>query len=138
MSSKNLKSFSSLNKHYLDGNFSRIIIQTLITLPILYFIKFKADQLVVFDISSALDDADISYLIIFVPYIICYFLVKIEFSNTNYDYEGDKFVDKASGIERMGIIWGIWYGTFGWIGAILIQFLIIGLRVVYILITDIM
>jgi hypothetical protein len=132
----NTKSFHSLNKYYHDGNFFRIVKQGLITFPILYFIKIRADQLAIFDLSSALEEAELSYGLIFVPFLICYFLIKTEFMNTNYDYKGDEFVDKASAVQRMGILYGIWYGIFGWILAFLIDWFIVGLRIAYIVIMD--
>tara|TARA_Y100000389_G_C17366954_1_gene466836 strand:+ start:90 stop:887 length:798 start_codon:yes stop_codon:yes gene_type:complete len=132
----NTKSFHSLNKYYHDGNFFRIVKQGLITFPILYFIKIRADQLAIFDLSSALEEAELSYGLVFVPFLICYFLIKTEFMNTNYDYKGDEFVDKASAVQRMGILYGIWYGIFGWILAFLIDWFIVGLRIVYIVIMD--
>ena len=135
-SSINTKSFHSLNKYYGDGNFFRIVKQALITFPILYFIKIRADQLAIFDLSSAIEDAELSYGLIFVPFLICYFLIKTEFMNTNYDYKGDEFVDKASAVQRMGIIYGIWYGIFGWILAFIIDWFILGLRIAYIVIMD--
>jgi hypothetical protein len=134
--SVNTRSFHSLNTYYHDGNFSRIIKQALITFPILYFIKIRADQLVIFDLSSAIEKAELSYGLIFVPFLICYFLIKTEFMNTNYDYKGDEFVDKASAVQRMGIRYGIFYGIFGWILAFLIDWFIIGLRIGYIIIMD--
>ena len=132
----NTKSFHSLNKYYHDGNFFRIVKQGLITFPILYFIKIRADQLAIFDLSSALEEAELSYGLVFVPFLICYFLIKTEFMNTNYDYKGDEFVDKASAVQRMGILYGIWYGIFGWILAFLIDWFIVGLRIAYIVIMD--
>lgn len=135
-SSFNTKSFHSLNKYYHDGNFFRIVKQALITFPILYFIKIRADQLAIFDLSSAIEEAELSYGLIFVPFLICYFLIKTEFMNTNYDYKGDEFVDKASAVQRMGILYGIWYGIFGWILAFLIDWFIVGLRIAYIVIMD--
>ena len=132
---KNLRSFKELNEYYGSGNFIRVIKQTILTIPFYFYIKLKADEPFTFlFFYSAVEKADISYWIIIIPYLICYFLIKLEFQNTNFDYIGEKYLDKNAGVQRLGLIYGIWYGLFGWIGSAVLDFLLMAILVIRLLI----
>ena len=132
---RNLRSFKELNEYYHNGNFARVIKQTFVTLPFYYYIKFKAEEPFTFlFFKSAIEKADISYWTLLIPYLICYFLIKLEFQNTNFDHIGEKYVDKNAGVQRLGLIYGIWYGLFGWIGSVVLDFLLMAILVIRLLI----
>ena len=118
-------SFKSMIDFYQSGNPYRVFYQTLISLPFYYYVKIKADEpLTFFKFKYAIEEADISYWTLFIPYLICYYLIKLELLNTNYDFNKRKFVDKNVAAERMGIQYGLFYGSFGYMGAALIDFII--------------
>jgi hypothetical protein len=119
----NKKSFRSLLDHYQDGNFYRVLYQTLLTLPIYYYIKLKSgDPFVFFNFSSSIDNADVSYWLLLFPFLVCYYLIKIEFLDTKFDYNQDVYVNQAAASERCGIKYGIYYAVFGYTGSALIEF----------------
>lgn len=123
VSSLNKKSFKSLLDHYQDGNFYRVLYQTLLTLPIYYYIKIKSGEpFVFFNFSSSIDNADVSYWLLLFPFLVCYYLIKIEFLDTKFDYNQDVYVNQSAASERCGIKYGIYYAIFGYIGAALIEF----------------
>ena len=110
---------------YQSGNPYRVFYQTLISLPFYYYVKIKADEpFTFFKFKYAIEEADISYWALFIPYLICYYLIKLELLNTNYDFNKRKFVDKDVAAERMGIQYGLFYGSFGYMGAALFDFII--------------
>ena len=119
----NKKSFKSLLDHYQDGNFYRVLYQTLLTLPLYYYIKIKSgDLFLFFNFSSSIDNADVSYWLLLFPFLVCYYLIKIEFLDTKFDYNQDLYVNQAAASERCGIKYGIYYAIFGYVGAALIDF----------------
>ena len=119
----NKKSFKSLLDHYQDGNFSRVLYQTLLTLPFYYYIKIKSgDPFLFFNFSSSIDNADVSFWLLLFPFLVCYYLIKIEFLDTKFDYNQDLYVNQAAASERYGIRYGIYYAILGYVGAALIDF----------------
>ena len=134
-SKKNLRSFKTLNEYYLNGNVPRVVKQTFITLPFYFYIKFKADEPFTFlFFKSAIEKADISYLTLLIPFLLCSYLIKLEFQNTKFDYIGEKYVDKNAGVQRLGLIYGIWYGLFGWLCSAILDFLLMAIMVIRLLI----
>ncbi len=134
-SKKNLRSFKTLNEYYHNGNLPRVIKQTFITLPFYFYIKLKSDEPFSFMfLSSAIEKADISYWSLLIPYFICYYLIRLDFQNTNFDYKGNQYVDKTSGVQRLALMYGIWYGAFGWLGAACIDLLIFGIYMIRLII----
>ena len=83
-----------------------------------------------FDMWSQLKEADLFLPLLFIPHLICYYLVKEEFSNTNYDKKGKKYLDKATAIQRAAIWYGLWYGFFGWCLVFVLDLLIFLLSVI--------
>ena len=136
-SNVDFKSFRSLDSYYMSGNSIRFIKQTILTLPFYYYIKFKSgeDYLAFMNIGSVMREADISYWIFIIPFLICYFFVKLEFSNTNFDYN-KKYVDKNAGIAANAFAFGMFYGLCGWIGAALFDAMLVILYILKIIIGD--
>ena len=131
------KSFKSLDSYYMSGNSIRFIKQAILTLPFYYYIKFKSDEdyLAFMNIGSVMREADISYWIFIIPFLVCYFFVKLEFSNTNFDLN-NKYVDKNAGVAANAFAFGMFYGLCGWIGAALFDAMLVILYILKIIIGD--
>jgi hypothetical protein len=136
-SNVDFKSFRSLDSYYMSGNSIRFIKQTILTLPFYYYIKFKSDEdyLAFMNIGSVMREADISYWIFIIPFLICYFFVKLEFSNTEFDLN-NKYVDKNVGVSANAFAFGMFYGLSGWIGAALLDAMLVILYILKIIIGD--
>jgi len=121
----------------MSGNSIRFIKQAILTLPFYYYIKFKSDEdyLAFMNIGSVIREADISYWIFIIPFLICYFFVKLEFSNTEFDLN-NKYVDKNVGVSANAFTFGMFYGLSGWIGAALLDAMLVILYILKIIIGD--
>ena len=136
-SNVDFKSFRSLDSYYMSGNSIRFIKQTILTLPFYYYIKIKSgeDFLAFLNIGDVMREADISYWVFVVPFFICFYLVKLEFLNTNFDLD-NKYVDKNAGVNANAFGFGMFYGLLGWIGAALFDVTIIIIYILKIIIGD--
>lgn len=131
------KSFKSLDSFYMSGNSIRFIKQTILTLPFYYYIKIKSGEhyLAFMNVGSVMREADISYWIFIIPFLLCYFFVKLEFSNTIFDLN-NKYVDKNAGVAANAFAFGTFYGLCGWIGAALFDAVLVILYILKKIIGD--
>jgi len=125
-SNTNFKSFRSLDRYYMSGNLIRLIKQTILTLPFYYYIKFKSGEnfLAFLNIGDVMREADISYFIFIIPFLVCYYFVKLEFLNTEFDLN-NKYVDKNAGVAANAFAFGMFYGLFGWVCAAILDVILI-------------
>ena len=124
-SNTNFKSFRSLDRYYMSGNLIRLTKQTILTLPFYYYIKFKSGEefLAFLNIEDVMREADISYFIFIIPFLVCYYFVKLEFLNTEFDL--NKYVDKNAGVAANAFAFGMFYGLFGWVCAAFLDVILI-------------